>query len=436
MRSGKSFAVAATTLSVATLLMAADSIDYGKINPPWRQDKFYSVNSRYEMHLDNIVLDVKNVRKAYKDPPWYKWWLKKEKIADHYKSQPFSGMYLCYLNYQTFGAYIQNANSGSVFRRYTTADVEFRPLDEAGRTALVDANPSWLRRVLKIPPLCKYVSNKDIADKMQSGDFPLREIFTMDDKCLDSKSWYFLSWNQREAFKADMRHNMDVLKKNVRNVPSKFLINLSPKDRAKISLQSVGSGVASGWSKESKLDLGYCVAQAEAKMMTYAIYGQQKTRNVGDVWSIDSDMLESFFPLQRKKRKPFSFESGVLVLTVVSDDNGIVTVKSLPRGKVDGAMVSTNLEIVPRTEDSEHSPEFATDMQNEYDNFVKFTIDTDNRVCTKAEMRVTFRDYKGVIPKVEQLSLNDSAPDHEIRAKIDGGTVVLHSEITTDVEDR
>ena len=122
------------------------------------------------------------------------------------------------------------------------------------------------------------------------------------------------------------------------------------------------------------------------------------------------------------------------MLTVVSDDNGVVTVKSLPRGKVDGSIVSTDLNIEPRTEESEHRPEFTTYMQNEHDNFVVFTIDTDNRVCTKAEMRATLCNYRGAVPKVEQLSLND--PEHEMRVHIDGGAVILHCVITTDVEDK
>ena len=436
MNSGKRFSISVAIFGVTAMLMASDSIDYGKVNPPWRPGKFYSVKSRYEMRLENIILDVKTIKKAYDKRHWYTPWKVTHhpaKVEGRYRSTPFSGMYLCYLDYETRGAYFQNKNCGSVFRKYNSADVEFKPLDEKGRTIIVEADPSWLRRVL-FGPRCEEVSNTEVADKMRSADFPLREIFTMDEKFLDNMSWYFLAWNQRTAFKADVRHSMDVFKKDARSVPSEFLINLSAKDRARISAQSVGTGEASGWSKVTKLDLGFCVAQAEAKMMTYAIYGQQETREVGDVWTIDSDMLESFFPLQSKNRKPFSFEGGVLVLTVVSDDNGIVTVKSLPRGKVDGAMVSTDLNIKPRTEESEHRPEFTTYMQNEHDNFVKFTIDTDNCVCSSAEIQVSLIDYKGVIPKVEQLRIND--PEHGMRANIDGGTVVLHGVITTDVEDK
>ena len=437
MNSGRRFSLAAAIFGATAMLMASDSIDYRKVNPPWRPGKYYSVKSRYEMRLDNIVLDVKQIRKAHKERHFWTLWLREtdhpEEVVEYYYSKPFSGMYSCYLNYQTFGAYIENRNAGSVFRRYANADVSFQPLDAAGRTAFIDAEPSWLRRVL-FGPRSEEVSNREIAEKMQDADFVFREIFTADGKSLDSLSWYFLAWKQREAFRADMRYSMDVFKRDVRDVPNEFLMNLSPNDRAKISSQSVGTGAASCWSKESKLDLGFCVAQAEAKMMTYAIYGQQETRQVGDVWTVDSDMLESFFPLQSKNRKPFSFKSGVLVLTVVSDDNGVVTVKSLPRGKVDGSIVSTDLNIEPRTEESEHRPEFTTYMQNEHDNFVVFTIDTDNRVCTKAEMRATLCNYRGAVPKVEQLSLND--PEHEMRVHIDGGAVVLHSVITTDVEDK
>ena len=429
----------AVVLSVTTMLMASDSIDYGKVNPPWRPGKYYSVKSRYEMRLDNIVLDVKKIRKAHKERHFWTLWLSEkdhpEKMVEHYYSQPFSGMYSCYLNYQTFGAFFQNKNSGSVFRRYSSADVSFKPLDAAGRTVFIDAEPSWLRRVL-FGPRCEDVSNREIAAKMQDADFVFKEIFIADGKSLDSLSWYFLAWNQREAFKADMRHSMDVFKKDVRGVPSEFLINISSSDRAKISLQSVGSGLTSGWSKESKLDLGYCVAQAEAKMMTYAIYGQEKTRNVGDVWEVDSETLESFFPLQEKGRKPFSFERGVLILTVESDNNGIVKVKSLPYGCVDGCNKSTDLKIAPRTEDSEHRPRFRIDMWNERDNFVRFTIDSFNEVCTKAEMKATLKEYSGAVPKVDQLSLNNNDPDYETRVDISDGEVVLHCAITTSVEDK
>lgn len=418
---------------VATALFATDSIDYGKVNPPWRPGKFYSVKSRYEMRLNNIIMDTKKIRKADVDRRWYRWIKRDEKVEEHYRSQPFSGMYSCYLDYQTFGAHLENRNNGSVFRRYASADVSFQPLDRVGRTVFTDAEPSWLRRVL-FGPRSEDVSNRELAAKMQDADFVFREIFTTDGKNLDSDSWYYFAWNQIEDLKADLRHSMDVYKKSAREVPSEFLLNLTPQDRARICMQSVESGAAAGWTKESKLDLGYCVGQAEAKMMTYAIYGQQETRNVGDVWTVDSEMLESFFPLQSKNRKPFSFSGGVLVLTVVSDDNGIVSVKSLPSGNVDGAMVSTDLKIEPRTEESEHRPNFNNDISNERDNFIRFTIDTDNRVCTTAEIQATLYDYQGAVPKVDQLSLND--PQREMRVCIDGGSVILHSVITTDVEDK
>lgn len=429
----KSF-VCVAFLCAATTLLATDSIDYGKVNPPWRPGKYYSVKSQYEMQLNDIVMDMKQILKAVPERRWTRLWIKRdEKVEEHYRSQPFSGKYSCYLNYNTRGAFFENKNSGSVFRRYESANVEFVPANTYGRTVITDAEPSWLRRVL-FGPRSEEVSNEEIAKEMRKSDIPFREIFTTDGTNLDSRSWYFFAWNQREAFNADLKYSMDVFKKDAREVPSEFLINLTPQDRAKIVMQSVGSGAAAGWTKESKLDLGYCVAQAEAKMMTYAIYGQTKTRNVGDIWTIDSDMLESFFPLQSKKRKPFSFTGGVLVLTVVSDDGGIVSVKSLPCGKVDGAMVSTDLKIEPRTEESEHRPNFNVYMSNESDNFIRFTIDTDNSVCTKAEIQATLCDYRGAVPKVDQLSLNDL--EREMRVEIDGGSVVLHSVITTDVEDK
>ena len=62
MNSGKRFSISVTIFGVTAMLMASDSIDYGKVNPPWRPRKFYSVKSRYEMRLENIILDVKTIK--------------------------------------------------------------------------------------------------------------------------------------------------------------------------------------------------------------------------------------------------------------------------------------------------------------------------------------------------------------------------------------
>ena len=170
-------------------------------------------------------------------------------------------------------------------------------------------------------------------------------------------------------------------------------------------------------------------------MMTYAIYGQEKIRSVGDIWSIDSETLESFFPLQSGKRKPFSFNGGKIVLTVEAiDENGVMAVKSLKGGQVDGAYVSTDLNIQPRTE-SEFKPQFKVDNGDARNNFVRFMIDSRNEVCTKAEMQVYLRNYGGVLPKVEQLSLEEKNNDRELRASIQNGEIRLYCAIKTDVED-
>lgn len=170
--------------------------------------------------------------------------------------------------------------------------------------------------------------------------------------------------------------------------------------------------------------------------MSYAIYGQQKTRNPGDVWAVDSDTLESFFPLQNKRLKPFSFDDGVLVLTVESIANGMVTVKSLKGGIVDGAWVPTTLNISPNTDErNESRPTFLVDMGDERNNFARFVIDRHNDVCAKAEMQVLLQNYRGAVPKMEQLSLSEKNNDRELKAKIDGGEILLHCSIETRVED-
>ena len=430
----KCFAIASTmALYAVSVAYCAETIDYGKCNPPWKPGKEYSVRSQYEMTLDGIVMDIKKIRKEYKG-----WFLHHdEKLKGHYKSKPFSGKYACYLNYQTFGAEFVNKNNGSVFRRYRSADVAFQPLDEYGKTTISKVRPWWIEKWLGLDS--KDVSNQRIAEKMSDADFMFREIFMTDGKYLDTLSWYFLVWNQRSAFAGDRTHHMNVFKKAEQKAGgngllSGELLNISPRDRARIEGQTVGSGVGDNWSRMTDVDLGYNVAQAEAKMMTYAIYGQEKTRNVGDVWEIDAETLESFFPLQSKDRKPFSFTGGVLVLTVISDDNGVVTIKSLSRGRVDGTMKSTNLKIQPLTEQSAHRPSFNIYMENERENFVRFTIDSFNEVCTKAEMKATLRNYSGDVPKVEQFSLDD--PDHRYEAHIDSGTVTLHCLISTAIDSK
>lgn len=428
---GRTLVAFAVWLGLVALAHSSDSVNYGKANPPWKTGKYYNVESEYEMTLNGIVMEIWNVRKAHEH--WTGWWNVDAKVEDHYYSNPFSGKYACYLNYRTFGANLVNKNNGSVFRDYVSANVEFSPLDAYGRTVFTDAEPSWLRRVL-FGPRSEEVSNEEVAEKMQDADFMFREIFMTDGRNLDTGSWYFFGWNQSAAFNGDRMHHMDVFKKSKSLAPISGLERITPRDRAKIKQQIVGDGVSSGWSKTDDLDLGYNVAQAEAKMMTYAIYGQRETRNVGDKWTIDAETLESFFPLQSRNRKPFSFDGGVVVLTVASDDNGIVTVKSLPSARIDGMQTRTDLHIQPRTEASDFKPSFRVDMQNERDNYVRFTIDSFNEVCKRAEMKVVLENYSGAVPKVEQLSLND--PKHFKVVTISDGSIILHCMITTNVEDK
>ena len=88
MNSGRRFSLAAAIFAVPVMLMASDSIHYGKVNPPWRPGKYYSVKSRYEMRLDNIVLDVKQIRKAHKERHFWTLWLRE---TDHPKYKLIAG---------------------------------------------------------------------------------------------------------------------------------------------------------------------------------------------------------------------------------------------------------------------------------------------------------------------------------------------------------
>lgn len=421
-------------LSVTSIsAFATNTINYGKANPPWKPNKTYNVVSRYEMDLRNIVLEVRQLQKRNG----------KEKEKERYVSAPFSGTYSCYLNYTTFATLFLNKSNGSTFRQYESANVEFRPIDEMGRTVLTDAKPGWFRRIFRISPLSVDVANKEIGDKAESADFMFREVFETDGKHLDDKSWYFLVWKGLESFEEDTRHYMDVFKRTMaqganRDAESGALSHAGSTERSKIAMETSGDGTNAwdNWNRASDNDVGYNVAQTEAKMMSYAIYGQERTRNIGDVWTIDSETLESFFPLQSKNRKPFSFNGGLLVLTVEAiDANGVVYIKSIPTGNVDGSEISTDLKIEPITEDNDFKPEFTVDMRDIQNNFVRFSIDSRNEICLKAEMQVLLRDYRGALPRVEQFSFYEKRIDRVMSAKIMEGEVCLHCLINTDVED-
>lgn len=432
--------IAAALLAAPVALAATNEIDYGKANPPWKPRKVYSVVSRYEMELRNIVLDIRVVRPEQEKSFLGFKYIRKEKEKGHFTSSPFSGTYSCLLDYSTFATEFLSANAGSTFRNYQSANVGFKPKDKRGKTILTDANPGWFRRILGLDPRSTATDNARIADMMEDTDFVFREIFETDGRSLDDKSLYFLAWNQRDAFNGDRRHHMDVHKRRKwatatpDGVDPLAVMNLTSFERNRIRQNMAGNEAWGNWERATDQDVGYCVAQAEAKMMSYAIYGQERTRNVGDVWTIGAETLESFFPLQSRSRKPFTFEGGKVVLTVESITNGFVTVKSLARGKVEGSPRSTDLRIEPRIE-SEFKPDFKVDMGDARNNFVRFTIDSRNEICTRAEMQLFLRNYKGAIPKVEQLSLEEIGKDREMRPSIQDGEIRLHCIITTAVED-
>lgn len=405
-------------------------------NPPWKPEKNYNVRSTYEMELRDIVLDVRLYRKEHRF--WGFLWTVDEKEKSHATSRPFSGKYTCQLDYSTYGALFETPQRGSVIRDYASASIAFLPEGD-GRMILVDADPSWFRSLF-FDPRTKTYAEKDVKEMLEdkNADFMFREIFMTGDRYLDTDSLYFLLWRSLDELKANRDRHMAVYKKPKRDFKSDLGIaaRLDGQSRAKIEMEMVGNHPEEGWNRVLGNDLGFQVAQAEAKLMTYCIYGQSETRNVGDVWAIDAETLESFFPLQDRSRKPFTFSGGVLVLTVESDKNGIVTVESLSSGLVKGNTTQTDLKVTPNTEANELKPSFRIDMTDVRHNKIRFSIDSRAEICTKAEMWLALEDYKGALPKMEQLSLSEVDPEKQrLEAKIDGGRIGLHAVITTTVRE-
>lgn len=405
-------------------------------NPPWKPEKNYNVRSTYEMELRDIVLDVRLYRKEHR--LWGFLWTVDEKEKSHATSRPFSGKYTCQLDYSTYGALFETPQRGSVFRDYASASIAFQPEGD-GRMILVDADPSWFRSLF-FDPRTKTYAKEDVEEMLEdkNADFMFRDIFMTGGRYLDADSLYFLQWRSLDELKPNRNRHMAVYKKPKRDFNSDLGIaaRLDGQSRSKIELGTVGGCPEEGWVRVLGDDLGYQVAQAEAKLMTYCIYGQSETRNVGDVWDIEAETLESFFPLQEKSRKPFTFSGGLLFLTVVSDKNGIVTVESLSSGLVNGSTTPTNLKVTPNTEANELKPSFRIDMTDVRHNKIRFSIDSRAEICTKAEMWLALEDYKGALPKMEQLSLSEVDPEKQrLEAKIDGGRIGLHAVITTTVRE-
>ena len=71
MNLGNRFMFVVIMFCVGTTLAESNSINYGKVNPPWRPGKYYSVISRYDMELRNIVMDVKIL---CTNRQWYAFW--------------------------------------------------------------------------------------------------------------------------------------------------------------------------------------------------------------------------------------------------------------------------------------------------------------------------------------------------------------------------
>lgn len=402
---------------------------------PWQSNKRYRSISRYEMRMDSVAIHVELKRGIH----WYttnsdgNWWRRHigwnpDGVVENLDST-CSGKYVCSLEYQTFGCQMPGRQSGTAFRTFDKPTIAFIPLNDADM--IFTKNRGVWRKFWKLDPEEIRVPVGDARDTIEDSDFPFREVYQVEGKHLDCDGLYCIGWNQKADSAASLTHLLNIFWSQSRNLPQCANENTY---RARIR-----TGSAEGWSECPKDDLANVVIQSEAKLMTYALYGQADSRKEGDIWAVPSDMLTSFLPQLPPDRQPFKFGEGQIVLKAgpVSKD-GIQRLEMVTSGVSNGRSISTNLQIEPNVDsDTERPSKFQNpDYQDVRNNFLRFEIDTDNKICKKAECRVTLRDYSGPIPKTGQLELKGKTIEgDQINSFIKNGTIVLAAEVTTTVTD-
>lgn len=409
-------------MMVFTVLNRVNAVEtYGE--PPWRKGVRYDVKSTYEMSLEKIVLDV-NVKKGktwWNQTRGFKWVSDSpDKVLAHVKSDRFSGKYTCRLNYST-GHVEKRGQAGSAFRRFDESDIQFRPV---GRDDVTFTHDQGFWRWLFDMEGKKTVVH-DITPSAGKAEFYFSQIFNPDMAKINYLNWYFVGWKQKDA--TSHRKNLDVWRG--------FRLDRQP-DVSHDRRMDIWSGDPE-WTKctGGDRDMAYNVIQAEAKLMTYAIYGQTETRRLNEAWMTEAEILTAFLPQLSREDQPFIFEGGSIVLKVTKNEDGIQTIEMLPSGKVNGKSESSDLKIRASNGNKFHSVFDAPDLTKKDENYVRFEVDEDHRICKSGEVHIVLHRYRGRVPNMGQLRLEGETIDGErLESKISDGIVTIHAKITTGVQ--
>lgn len=407
------------TLMVATAALTAVNCvhaveTYGE--PPWRKGIRYEVKSTYEMSLENIVLDV-NVKKPESYWERIKGW---EWTDKHAVSDPFSGKYTCRLNYRT-GHVERRGQGGSALRNFDESDLQFRPTGSG--SVIFTLDPTWWRNFWGQGR--EKVEVPDMTASAGAAEFYFSQIFDPDKAKIHYANGYFVGWKQRDA--TSHRKNLDVW----RGPRLEDDTSISHDTRMEIWIGHPQ------WTKCTDGDMAYNVIQAESKLMTYAIYGQTETRRLGEAWLVDAEILTAFLPQLAKEDQPFEFTGGSIVLKVTKmDEEGDQIIEMLPSGKVNGKNESSDLRIQSSYGNKFNSSFDSPDLADSVENYVRFKVDEDCRICRSGKVNIVLHRYQGDVPRMGQLELHGKTiAGNRLNSRIAGGTVKIHAEISTEAFD-
>lgn len=401
-------------VSVAFCDDVAEPVTF-KGQPPWRSNTVYHVTSQYDLILDNIRLEVDELGKR---------WPNKGKAVRHFTSEPFSATYLCSLDYTTSEVMKWGEQQGSAFRQFERPAVEF-VLKGHPEVCFTKKN-GWWRDFWGMDAKTEMV---DIQKPGDDADFAYRQIYEPVGKKTAYSNWHMIYWEQNEAFTKES--SLSVFKGPHRHTDI---------DRGGGQRAAISQNQAVGWVRCGTLDMPYCVIQAEAKLMSYAIYGNTDARDKGEAWTVDADILTSFLPAVKPEDQAFSFKGGKLVLMVKDvDRRGIQTIVMVPKATVNGKEETSDLKIVPNISGKYKVTYDAPNLANPSENSVIFKVDSRYRICRSGEVKLVLRNYNGALPSVGQMELGGKKKrvidGHQIDAQITNGTVTMAAELATKVSD-
>lgn len=412
-------AVAVATFAAVSVALCDDVAEpvTFKGQPPWRSNTVYQVTSQYNLILDNIRLEVDILGK---------WWPKKRKPVGHVTSDPFSVKYFCSLDYSTLKVMKMGEQQGSAFREFSQPSVEFVPEGHPEVCFTKTNTNGWWRDVWRMDAETEMVN---IAKAGENADFAYRQVYEPEGRKTAYGNLHMIYWEQNEAFTKES--SLSVFKGPHRNTE----IDTGFDNRAAISQNQ-----ADGWVRCGSSDMPNSVIQAEAKLMSYAIYGNTDTRDEGEAWTVDADILTSFLPAVRPEDQAFSFKGGKLVLMVKDvDRRGIQTIVMVPKATVNGKEETTDLKIVPNISGKYKATYDAPNLANSSENSVIFKVDSRHRICRSGEVRLVLRNYNGALPSVGQMELGGKKKrvidGHQIDAQIKSGTVTMAAELRTTTSD-